>query len=94
MITGRIPIIPPFTSYIDGTASPLPFSEIFDVPRMALGTNTPILEWHMVKDVDRAHSEHAKDEIGCWNIWESVQIYEHYPRHSWVPVWLKLGGFH
>ncbi|KAH9891311.1 hypothetical protein C8Q73DRAFT_651429 [Cubamyces lactineus] len=90
MITGRIPILPPFTSYIDGSASPLPFSEIFDIPRMALGTNMPILEWHMVKDVDRAHAEHAKDEVGCWNIWEVDNLQSDGPRGSYSPILLTL----
>ncbi|KAI0638784.1 hypothetical protein C8Q77DRAFT_1151813 [Trametes polyzona] len=90
MITGRIPIIPPFTSHIGGTATPLAFSDIFDVPRMVVALNTPILEWHMVKDLDRAQSENVKDELGCWNIWEVDNVEAQGPRGSYSTTLLNL----
>ncbi|RDX51420.1 hypothetical protein OH76DRAFT_1417184 [Lentinus brumalis] len=91
-ITGRIPILPPFTSYING--DPMPFSQIFDVPRMVLALNTPILEWHMVKDLELARSQKTYDELGCWNVWEAVDLHppenERGPRGSVTPSLLNL----
>ncbi|OSD05608.1 hypothetical protein PYCCODRAFT_1464961 [Trametes coccinea BRFM310] len=90
MITDRVPILPPFTSYIDAVAQPLPFSEIFDVPRLARAINTPILEWHMVKDVERAHAHASRDHIGCWNIWEVDHMFSDGPRGSYSTALLAL----
>jgi hypothetical protein len=87
MITNRVPVIPPFTSsgHI-GFAQPIPFGDIFDVPRLreAIG---PVIEWRDLKD---PASEEIED-IGCWNIWEAVQDEHKNPRHSHVPTWLNLG---
>ncbi|KAI9070174.1 hypothetical protein FKP32DRAFT_1599461 [Trametes sanguinea] len=91
MITGRVPILPPFTSYIDAAAQPLPFSEIFDVPRLARAIDSPVLEWHMVKDVDLAHSHASRDHIGCWNIWEVDDLHSDGPRGSYSTALLALG---
>ncbi|KAI8983184.1 hypothetical protein BD414DRAFT_547951 [Trametes punicea] len=90
LITDRVPILPPFTSYINAAAMPLPFSEIFDVPRMSLALDSPILEWHMVKDSDRSHAEGVKDELGCWNIWEVDNVHSDGPRGSYSTVLLNL----
>ncbi|CDO74776.1 hypothetical protein BN946_scf185001.g24 [Trametes cinnabarina] len=80
MITGRVPILPPFTSYIDAVAQPLPFSEIFDVPRLVRAIDSPVLEWHIVKDLDLAHAHASRDHIGCWNIWEVDNVFSDGPR--------------
>ncbi|KAI0770948.1 hypothetical protein BD413DRAFT_626744 [Trametes elegans] len=69
---------------------PLPFSDIFDVPRMVSALNAPILEWHMVKDLERAHAEDVKDEIGCWNIWEVDNVPSDGPRGSYTTTLLNL----
>ncbi|KAI0369986.1 hypothetical protein BV20DRAFT_996130 [Pilatotrama ljubarskyi] len=90
LIAGRIPILPPFTSYIGSNSAPIPFSEIFDLPRMVSALNSPILEWHMVKDIERSHAENAKDEIGCWNIWEVDNMQSDGPRGSYSTVLLNL----
>ncbi|OBZ78653.1 hypothetical protein A0H81_00005 [Grifola frondosa] len=42
LITSRVPILPPFTSYLGSDVEPLPFSEIFDVPRLILALNAPV----------------------------------------------------
>ncbi|KAF5388528.1 hypothetical protein D9757_004678 [Collybiopsis confluens] len=90
-ITDRVPVIPMFTpSHINmGATSPVPsiaFGDVFDVPRMRNLTGKSILEWRDLKDI---HSQ-SVDEIGCWNVWESVQYHEHHPRGSSVPDHLKL----
>ncbi|KAI0668727.1 hypothetical protein C8Q78DRAFT_1071184 [Trametes maxima] len=90
MITGRIPIIPPFTSHINEQASPLPYSDIFDVPRMVLALNTPILEWHMIKDLEHLQTPDARDELGCWNIWEVDNMQSTGPRGSYSTELLNL----
>ncbi|KAI0641196.1 hypothetical protein C8Q79DRAFT_1003897 [Trametes meyenii] len=90
MITGRIPIIPPFTSHINEQASPLPYSDIFDVPRMVLALNTPILEWHMIKDLEHSQTPDARDELGCWNIWEVDNMQSTGPRSSYSTELLNL----
>ncbi|KAF4573193.1 hypothetical protein EYR36_007703 [Pleurotus pulmonarius] len=87
IITDRIPVIPMFTpSHIGGSVPPIPFGEVFDVPRLRDLIGRPVLEWHEVKDT----SSETVDDIGCWNLWESVQYYEHRPRGSSVPTHLKL----
>ncbi|RPD59329.1 hypothetical protein L226DRAFT_548405 [Lentinus tigrinus ALCF2SS1-7] len=92
MITGRVPILPPFTSFIAGT--PMPFSQTFDVPRMVVALNIPILEWHMVKNLELARNQNVFDEIGCWNIMEVNDIHapesERGPRGSITPSLLGL----
>ncbi|KIK70678.1 hypothetical protein GYMLUDRAFT_32719 [Collybiopsis luxurians FD-317 M1] len=90
-ITDRVPVVPMFTpSHINiGAATPPPtiaFGDVFDVPRMRNLTGKSILEWRDLKD---PHSE-VVDDIGCWNVWESVQYHEHFPRRSSVPDHLKL----
>ncbi|KAJ3916990.1 hypothetical protein F5877DRAFT_80388 [Lentinula edodes] len=90
-ITDRVPVVPMFTpSHVNiGAANPvrpIAFGDVFDVPLMRKLTGKAILEWREVKD---AESEDV-DEIGCWNIWESVQYREHAPRGSAAPDHLKL----
>ncbi|OBZ78696.1 hypothetical protein A0H81_01215 [Grifola frondosa] len=86
-LTDRIPIVAMFTpSHIGGDVPPIPFGEVFDVPRFIQDSGIQILEWDEVKD---PQSE-VYDDIGCWNVWEAVQNNEHFPRGSAVPSWLKL----
>ena len=87
-ITDRVPVVAMFTpSHIGGDAPVITFGEVFDVPRFIRESGIPLLEWLEVKDPE----SDVIDDIGCWNIWEAVQYYEHYPRGSSVPDWLKLG---
>ena len=88
VITNRVPIIAMFTpSHIGGDAPLSTFGEVFDVPRFIKESGTPLLEWLDVKDPESDQLE----SLGCWNVWEAVQYYEHYPRNSFVPQWLNLG---
>lgn len=89
-ITDRIPIIPMFTPswHIGGgAAGGLRFGDVFDLSRFSRETGMPVVEWHEVKDPN----SDVVDQLGCWNIWETVQHYEAIPRGSDVPLWLKLG---
>lgn len=74
-------------SHIGGSVPPISFGEVFDVPRLRDLIGRPVLEWREVKDT----SSETVDDIGCWNLWESVQYHEHRPRGSAVPTHLKLG---
>ncbi|TBU63759.1 hypothetical protein BD310DRAFT_808030 [Dichomitus squalens] len=86
-LTERVPIIPMFTpSHIGGDAAPIPFGEVFDVPRFIEESGIEIVEWDEVKDPE----SNVVDDLGCWNIWEAVQYREHHPRPSAAPDWLKL----
>ena len=88
IITDRIPIIAMFTpSHVGGSAPPVDFGLVFDVPRLRTALGMPILEWHEVKD----RNSETIDELGCWNTWESVQKRETFPRRSPTPGLLKLG---
>ncbi|KAJ7805164.1 hypothetical protein B0H14DRAFT_3771980 [Mycena olivaceomarginata] len=70
---------------------------IFHAFGPALGL--PILEWRDVKEKD----SEVLEDIGCWNVWESVQLNDKAPRHSSVieklnldisytktPQWIKM----
>ncbi|KAI0690908.1 hypothetical protein BC835DRAFT_157933 [Cytidiella melzeri] len=87
-ITDRVPVLAAFTpSFHIGQESPIiGFSEVFDVPRFISDSGIPVLEWSEVKDP----GSELIDEIGCWNVWESVQYEDHRPRRSDVPNWLGL----
>ncbi|KAH9944221.1 uncharacterized protein BXZ73DRAFT_87164 [Epithele typhae] len=79
-ITDRIPIMPMFTpSHIGGHVPPIPFGEVFDVPRFVKESGIEILEWDEVKDPNS----------GLSTTW-AVQNREHFPRRSAVPGHLGL----
>ncbi|KAG1864729.1 hypothetical protein DFJ58DRAFT_772603 [Suillus subalutaceus] len=96
----RIPIIAKFIpSHVDNSAPPFAFGEVIDIPRLSQAIESPVIEWHEVKD---SESE-VLDDLGCWNVWESVQKLEPRPRESpslgllrldvsWTrtPDWVKL----
>ncbi|PCH33956.1 hypothetical protein WOLCODRAFT_61728 [Wolfiporia cocos MD-104 SS10] len=87
VITSRVPIVAMFTpSHIGGDAATIAFGDVFDVPRFIRDSGIDIVEWREVKDP----ASTDVDDIGCWNIWESVQYDEHFPRRSTVLDWLKL----
>ncbi|CAK5275590.1 unnamed protein product [Mycena citricolor] len=87
LITDRIPIIPPFLpSHVGSHVPPIPFGEVFDVPRLRKELGVPVLEWKDVKN----SSSLLIEELGCWNLWEAVQDSEAYPRPSRHPRELGL----
>ncbi|KAH9933950.1 uncharacterized protein BXZ73DRAFT_45906 [Epithele typhae] len=93
-ISGRVPVLPPLTSHIDAQKDPLDFSRIFDLPRLTRESGIPILEWSMIKDLDRAWSEGVVDELGCWNIWQRQDITADGPRRTYTSELLKLDLSH
>ncbi|KAK7064019.1 hypothetical protein R3P38DRAFT_2821864 [Favolaschia claudopus] len=92
IITDRVPVLPVFLpSYfmlnnLGNDHSPLPFSDIFDLPRLRRAIKTPIVEWQDVK----AQDSMVRDDIGCWNVWESIQYHDKNPRKSFGPWYSKL----
>ncbi|KAJ7110064.1 hypothetical protein C8R44DRAFT_842487 [Mycena epipterygia] len=87
LITDRVPIIADFIpSHIGSHVPPIPFGEVFDVPRLRNELGKPVLEWREVKNPNSTFV----DEIGCWNVWEAVQYREAYPRRSRTPNDLNL----
>jgi len=87
LITDRIPVMPMFTpSHIGGHVRPIPFGDVFDVPRLRRLLGKPVLEWREVKDPQ----SDSIDELGCWNVWEAVQVHEAFPRDSAVTRHLNL----
>ncbi|TFK21604.1 hypothetical protein FA15DRAFT_597574 [Coprinopsis marcescibilis] len=86
-ITERIPIIGSFIpTHIGSTVPPIPFNEVFDVPRLRRELKMPVLEWNEVKK----NSSLEYDELGCWNTWEASQPREAFPRSSRQPDMLGL----
>ncbi|KAJ7170120.1 hypothetical protein C8R46DRAFT_1217718 [Mycena filopes] len=93
MITERVPVLPVFlpshsmmNSYGDDH-SPLPFGDVFDLPRLRKAIKNPVLEW---RDVKTSNSSAQLDQVGCWNVWESLQYFDAAPRQSFAPWFLKL----
>ncbi|KAJ7361204.1 hypothetical protein DFH08DRAFT_843459 [Mycena albidolilacea] len=87
LITDRVAILPVFTStHLPPDTPPLPFGEVFDLPRLRTALGLPILEWRDVKEKD----SEVLEDIGCWNVWESVQFNDKAPRHSSVTEKLNL----
>ncbi|KAJ7260510.1 hypothetical protein B0H12DRAFT_1231781 [Mycena haematopus] len=71
-VTERIPIIPQFRPvHMQGNASGIDFSDVFDLARLRKDLKTPILEWRDVKELG---SETVED-VGCWDLqyktWEA-----------------------
>jgi hypothetical protein len=88
LITDRVPIIPMFyPSHIGYDVPPIPLRDVFDIVRMRKLIGKPILEWQDVKDP----KSEAVDNLGCWNVWESVQTGWPRPRSSNSHSHLKLG---
>ncbi|KJA28528.1 hypothetical protein HYPSUDRAFT_128961, partial [Hypholoma sublateritium FD-334 SS-4] len=86
-LTNRVPILPQFTpSHIGGGVPPIDFGEIFDVPRLRIEMNRPLIEWHEIK----IRNAEAVQELGCWNVWEAVQQHATSPRDSSLTNRLKL----
>jgi len=82
VITQRIAIMGVFTpSHIGFERENIEFGKVFDVPRLSKLIGLPVLEWHEVKDKNSTEI----DQLGCWDVWESVQTDESAPRKSRVP---------
>ncbi|QRV86512.1 O-FucT domain protein [Ceratobasidium sp. AG-Ba] len=89
ILTGRIPIIPPFLPSHFGTletAAPIPFRDIFDVSRLASELSIPIVEWDEVKVPKSPEIE----SIGCWSTQAGVKTTETRPAYSSHPSILNL----
>jgi hypothetical protein len=79
MITERIPIVGPFTpSHIGGDAGNALFSEVFNIDYLSDKIGMPVLEWHEVKNLSAQAPE--VEDIGCWSVWQAVQVRESTPR--------------
>ena len=77
LITERVPIIGPFTpSHVGGNAGNILFSEVFDLDYLSERIGMPVLEWNEVKNL----SDPEIEDIGCWSVWEAVQVRESGPR--------------
>ncbi|KAF8735016.1 hypothetical protein AX14_002926 [Amanita brunnescens Koide BX004] len=82
VITQRIAIMGVFTpSHIGFNMENIEFGKVFDVPRLSKLIGLPVLEWHEVKDRNSTEI----DQVGCWDVWESVQTDESEPRKSRIP---------
>ncbi|KAJ7230244.1 hypothetical protein GGX14DRAFT_410216 [Mycena pura] len=77
LITDRVPILPHHTSIHLDNAPRLPFSDVFDLPRLRRALDKPILD-------------SIPDDLGCWSVWSSVQGDEKKPRWSPVPTKLNI----
>ncbi|KAJ7492327.1 hypothetical protein FB451DRAFT_1388734 [Mycena latifolia] len=100
LITDRIIIIPEFMpTHFAYDRPPLPFGDVFDIPRLVKELGQQVLEWREVKD----QNSPVVDDIGCWSVWLSVQTGEKVPRGGQVtrilnldvsytktPAWVKM----
>ncbi|KAF8758465.1 GDP-fucose protein O-fucosyltransferase [Rhizoctonia solani] len=93
-LTGRIPIIPPFTPSHVGSISevgPLEFGDVFDVSRLANELGMHILEWREVKNsaldthLAKGSIQPEVEKIGCWSTWALSSFSNGQPRYSDVP---------
>jgi hypothetical protein len=76
-LTERVPIIGPFTpSHIGGDAGNVLFGDVFDIDYLSEKIGMPVLEWHEVKNLSTPEIE----DIGCWSVWQAVQVRESTPR--------------
>ncbi len=88
MLTERVPIIGAFTpSHIGGDAGNILFSEVFDIEYLSEKIGVPVLEWHEVKNL----SNPEIDDIGCWSVWQAVQLREPMPRFTNALIHQGLG---
>jgi hypothetical protein len=79
LLTDRIPILSQFVPvHVGGHVPPINFGEVFDLPRLRKELGWPILEWHDVK-----HEQSSTlDDLGCWSVWQAVNIRDPTPRGS------------
>ncbi|KAI0031409.1 hypothetical protein K488DRAFT_52104 [Vararia minispora EC-137] len=101
LITGRTAILHTFLpSHVGPGAPQIPFSDVFDIEYLSEKIGMPVLEFSDVKNMSTASEE--IEEIGCWSVWEAVELREGRPRPvyteweqglsiSWTtaPPWVK-----
>ncbi|THH17713.1 hypothetical protein EUX98_g9074 [Antrodiella citrinella] len=85
-ITNRVPVLPPLDSYIGKRPVAIPFSAIFDLPRLERELRMDIVEW---KDVKYSQSEEV-DVLGCWGVFQVADLHTSGPRFSRNAMDLKL----
>lgn len=68
--TDRVPIIPAFVGvhHLDEHAGMMPFSAVYDLPRLQKTLGIPILEWKDVKDLSVPLKERPAELLGCWSV--------------------------
>lgn len=94
-MTGRTPVLPPFTPSHVGSISevgPLAFSDIFDIPRLSKELGMHVLEWDQMKTsaVDTSGPSEV-EKLGCWSAWALHGPSGRKPRESDVPRLFNLG---
>ncbi|KAJ7492383.1 hypothetical protein FB451DRAFT_530310 [Mycena latifolia] len=100
LITDRVIILPKFmATHVGYHNPPLPFGDVFDIPRLRRALGKQVLEWKEVKDQNST----VVDDLGCWSVWLSVQTGEKRPRgadvtkrlnidvsYTKTPAWVKM----
>lgn len=85
-LTQRVPILPAFApSHVGWDQRRVPFSEVFDLPRLAAAVHMPIIEWDDLKDTNSV----VDDTLGCWSNWATASKTQ--PRHSWMTERMHVG---
>lgn len=74
-------------SHLPHNVAPIPFDEVFDLPRLREEIKMHVVQWNEVKQ----STSEEYDGLGCWNTWEVSRPDDHKPRDSPVPELLKLG---
>ena len=86
-LANRTGVIPPFApSHVSSTGGHPPFSEVFDLPRMASEIGMPLIEWQDLKSPNSV----ARDELGCWSVWATTKPADDSPRTGPIPNFLHL----
>ena len=63
ILTKRVPILARFApTHVGNEAGFIPFSEIFDLPRMSKALGIPLIEWGQLKNL----TNEPVEDIGCW----------------------------
>ena len=72
--------------HINFETGPIPFSEVFDLPRLRREIKHPVIEW---KDLKTGIEQ---DMLSCWSTWMAVGGDEKgNPRGSHLHQWLHVG---
>lgn len=63
LLADRVPILARFApTHVGSAAGFIPFSEIFDIPRLSQSLKTPVLEWDQLKNM----THEPLEDLGCW----------------------------
>lgn len=91
LLTGRTAVLGPFApSHVGSDAGIIPLGEVFDVPRLNVLLNHPVIEWRDVK-MENLTDDHPREPLGCWSPWVTGQNSEGRPRGTPLDSLLKLG---